>query len=234
MGTLALRAAGRAVRVIAQPPTAWPLLHVSGMRRHPIQLEVSSPPRFDRIQLLIRIALSMFLGWLGITMGWLTSVLFFALPIFAAAVVSTRGATTYRDSMAPSMWPAFRWLFGFGAYMLLLADRVPVGEQTSVTSELHTSGRPTAGSALARLLLSIPSALVLCFLAIVSCVLWLVGAASILIGNTVPASILEFQTGFLRWHARLLAYHASFVEEYPPFSFGDRAATTPTARMVAP
>jgi hypothetical protein len=51
-----------------------------------------------------------------------------------------------------------------------------------------------------------------------------------LIGSTPsPASILSFQTGYLPWSARLLAYHASFVEEYPPFSFGERATSTPAA-----
>jgi hypothetical protein len=203
------------------------------MRPYPIQLEVSSPRRFDRIQLLIRIAVSMFLGWLGITLGWLTCALFFAVPLVAAAMISTRGADLYLRDTAPRLWRAFRWLFAFGAYMLLITDRIPVDESTPVTSDLRTSGHPSVGSALLRLVTSIPSAFVLGFLGIVACILWLVAAASILIGRTVPTSILDFQTGFLRWHARLLAYHASFVEEYPPFSFGDRS-TLPTARMVAP
>lgn len=202
------------------------------MRAHPIHLDVTPPPRFDRMQLLVRIAISVFLGWLGITLGWVSSVLFFALPVVAAVIVSARGADYYMHVTAQKLWPALRWLLAFGAYMLLLTDRFPLDKTTDVRSELHTTGRPTAGSALLRLLMSIPSAIVLCFLGLVSCVLWLVAAISILIGNTVPASITSFQTGFLRWHARLLAYHASFVEEYPPFSFEDHA-TTP-ASMVAP
>jgi hypothetical protein len=44
-------------------------------------------------------------------------------------------------------------------------------------------------------------------------------------------SILSFQRGVLRWQARLVAYHASLVEEYPPFSFetGDGHGATPAA-----
>jgi len=56
---------------------------------------------------------------------------------------------------------------------------------------------------------------------------------TILIDGKVPRTILAFQRGMLRWNARLWAYHASMVDEYPPFAFeatdatpGDRARMT--------
>ncbi len=73
----------------------------------------------------------------------------------------------------------------------------------------------------------------LCFVGVVSWVLWLVAFIAALVTRTVPPGILAFQTGYLRWQARLLAYHAWFIEEYPRFSFGERTTPTP-ASAVSP
>jgi hypothetical protein len=56
---------------------------------------------------------------------------------------------------------------------------------------------------------------------------------TIIANATVPRSIESFQTGYLRWAGRLAAYHASLVEEYPPFSLSDHKTDVPTA-MVNP
>jgi hypothetical protein len=198
---------------------------------YPVQLDVASPPRFDRIQLLLRLALAIGLGWIGVTAGGLTCLLFLALPIVAAVVVSTRGQRVYIDGTGPGLWRAIGWLLSFSAYMLLLVDRFPLGESRDVHLELRLTGQPTTGSALLRLVLSIPSGFVLSLLGIVSSVFFVVGVVTILVDETVPAGILTFQRGVLRWQARLLAYHASLIDEYPPFSFdephaqpGDRAS----------
>lgn len=204
-----------------------------GMAAYPVQLEVSSPARFDRLQLLLRLAISIVLGWLGITLGWLSWLLYLGLPLIATIVISARGPEHYMESTTPALWPPLRWLIGFGAYMLLLTDRVPLDEHTGVQVELHVTGRPTPGSALLRLLYSIPSAFVLGFVGLVSWLLWIVAFFAVLFTRRVPQSILAFQTGYLRWQARLLAYHASFVEEYPPFSFGERATTATPASAVS-
>ena len=205
---------------------------LTGMAPYPVQLEVSSPARFDRIQLLVRLGIAVALGWLGITAGWLAWLLFLVLPVIAAIAVSTKGADYYLNTTANKMWPPLMWLFSFSAYMMLITDEIPI-DKTSLRTELHVTGTPSISSALARIVTSIPSAIVLCLLGFVSCVLWLVALGTILIARTVPTSIVAFQTGFLRWQARLIAYHASFVEEYPPFSFGDRSSNLPTA-MVNP
>jgi hypothetical protein len=203
-----------------------------GMPAYPVQLEVSSPPVFDRMQLLVRLAIGIALGWLGVTLGWLWCLLFFALPIIAASVVSVRGMDFYMQRTAPALWSGLTWLLAFSAYMLLLIDRVPIDDHR-VHTELQMTGRPSVGTSLARLVMSIPSAIALCFVGIVSCVLWVVALFTILFAGTVPRSILEFQTGYLRWQARLAAFHGSLVEEYPPFSFGNRTSNLPTA-MVNP
>jgi hypothetical protein len=198
---------------------------------YPVQLDVTSPPRFDRIQLLLRLTLAIALGWIGITAGWIMCLLFLTLPVVAAIAVSTRGARAYIDDLGPQLWRAIGWLLALSAYMLLLVDRFPLGESSDVHLELRLTGQPTTGSAMLRLITSIPSGFVLGLLGIVSSVMFVVGAATILVDNTVPASILAFQRGVLRWQARLVAYHASLVDEYPPFSLeephgrpGDRAS----------
>lgn len=203
------------------------------MTAYPVQLEITSPPRFERIQLIVRLAIAIFLGWIGISLGWLTMVLFFALPVFAAILVPARGPDGYLQNTSARVWPYATWLFAFGAYMLLVTDHVPVDRVTPVRSELHPTGRPTIGSAVLRLLTSIPSAFVWCLLGIVSWLLCVFSYFTVLFSRKVPESIVAFQTGYLRWGARLFAYHASFVEEYPPFSLSDHPSVTSTS-AVAP
>lgn len=186
---------------------------------YPVSVEVTSPPRFDRIQLLLRFALGIGLGWLGVTAGWLVCALFLVLPVIAAISISSGGGERYPAEVAPRVERALTWLLQLSAYMMLLVDRFPAGEDAPVRISYRYTGRPTTGSALLRLLTSIPSGVVLCFLWFVSGVLFVVSAVTVLFAESVPGSILAFQRGVLRWQARLVAYHASFVEEYPPFAF---------------
>ena len=191
---------------------------------YPVQLDVTSPPRFDRIQLALRLVIAIALGWVGATAGWLWCLLFFALPVIASVAISTRDPKYYVDEVGPTLWRALGWLLAFSAYMLLLTDRFPTGESADVHIEIQLDGHPTTGSALLRLILSIPSGAVLAILGIASSVLVVVSAVMILVERQIPAGIFAFQRGVLRWQARLLAYHASLVDEYPPFSFDDTHA----------
>jgi len=186
------------------------------MATYPVDVDVESPPRFERIQLLVRVVIAIVAGWFGITAGWLGCVLYGVLPLVAAISVSSRGDFTTR--VAPRLSRVLGWFVQFSAYMMLLVDRFPTGDDVSTRVTIQVTDRPTTGSALLRLLTSLPSALVLAVLWFVSGILWIVGAVFVLINTTIPASILGFQRGVLRWIANLLAYHASLVVEYPPFS----------------
>ncbi len=55
-------------------------------------------------------------------------------------------------------------------------------------------------------------------LGIISVIVWLIAAVMVLIRESYPEGLYNFQRGVLRWEARLLGYHASLVEEYPPFA----------------
>ncbi|MEO7731500.1 MAG: DUF4389 domain-containing protein [Kofleriaceae bacterium] len=210
-------------------------LDASMLPEFPVHLEVTSPARFDRIQLLLRIALGATLAWVGITAGWLASLLYCALPVIVALAVSSLGGERFARELAPKLWRVLRWVIQLSAYMMLVIDRFPTGEDDAVHIDLRFTGHPTIGSALARLAMSIPSALVLVFLAVPSGLLWLIGAGLILLGGPMPAAILAFQRGVLRWQVRLLAYHASLVEDYPPFAFEtDHGRGDQRAESVAP
>lgn len=200
------------------------------MRDYPVQVDIHSPARFDRIQLLIRLALGIVLAWFGITAGWLACVLYGTLPLIAAIALSSIGTERYLADFAPRLWRVLAWLLQLSAFMALLVDRFPTAEEGDVVADLRLTGRPTLGSALVRLVTSIPSGLVLGVLACVAGVLCVISYATVLVGEHVPRSILAYQRGVLRWQARLVAYHASLVEEYPPFSFD----TEPGAHLDLP
>lgn len=187
------------------------------MRTSPIHVEVTPPVRHERVQLLLRILLAIALGWLGITTGWIVALLFVSLPLIAA-ISSSFGADRYREDTAPAVVRVLDWLLQLSAFMLLLTDRFPSSKSPNARIELPVTARPTPGTAIVRLLTSLPSGLVLMVLWFVSGVLWLVSAITVLVATTVPASILGYQRGVLRWQARLVAYHASLVDDYPPFA----------------
>lgn len=189
------------------------------MTNYPVRVEVSSPAMFDRTQLALRVVLAIVLGWVGITAGWLVCLLYGALPVIAAIGIS-RGSQDYVERDGPQLRRALAWLLQLSAFMLLLTDRFPTGG-TDTRVELHATGRPTVGSALLRLVTSIPSALVLGVLWFVSGILWIVAAVQIVLQRRVGPSIRGFQRAVLRWNARLVAYHASLVDEYPPFVIDD-------------
>jgi hypothetical protein len=190
---------------------------------YPVKVDIESPQHFERLQLVLRIALAIVLGWVGVTAGWLMCLLFGVLPIIAAITISSRGGPRFFSELAPRLARVLTWLLQLGAFMAIITDRFPAGEDDDVKVEFRFTGTPTVGSALARLVTSIPSGFVLWLLSFVAALLWFFAAIVVLAGAPMPQWILGFQRGMLRWQARLVAYHASFVEEYPPFSFDTEA-----------
>lgn len=181
-----------------------------------VHVEVTSPLRFDRTALFVRILLSIVLGWLGITAGWLVCLLYLALPLIAAISIMSIGAARFGTEVAPRITRVLTWLLRLSAFMVMLTDRFPTGEP-DVHVEMPYTAQPTATTALVRLVSSIPSGLVLMVLWFVSSVLWVIAAVLVLLGLSMPRSILAYQRGVVRWQARLVAYHASLVDEYPPY-----------------
>lgn len=200
------------------------------MISYPVFFSVPRPERFNRAQLALRLVILAVLSIVGITMGAVFGLLYLALPIFAAIAVSTKGARRFLDEDAPRYARGLRWVMSAYAYMMLLTDHLPSAPGDDVRFDIdpgaHPGPGPSTGTALLRLLTSLPSAFVLALLGLVSWIVWLVAALMILATEDYPPALHSFQCGVLRWQARLFAYHASLTEQYPPFAFD--AGSVPT------
>ena len=190
--------------------------------------DVQPPASFDKVQVVLRIAIVLVLAFLQVS-----SIVFggayLILPIVAAIIIAQRGAEKYlaEAQTGPVRW--LRYILMFYSYMALATDKLSTQEPESIVSfNVQPNGTPTVGSALLRIILAIPHAIVLGILSIVFAVVWIIAAVSILLNGTYPDWALGFIRGYLRWNARLLAYMASLVDEYPPFSFENGGAVAPT------
>lgn len=189
------------------------------MTSHPVQIEIRSPEHFDRMQLVLRLGLMIVLGAFGISGAWAAGLLYLLLPLAAAITISSDGGDAYTRDVAPQVWRVLRWLLELSAYMMLVTDRFPTADGDNVRTEIRFTARPSTASAVGRLFTSIPAALVLCVLSVVSCVLCMFAIVIVLVGAHMPGWILAFQRGVLRWQGRFAAYHASIIDEYPVFGF---------------
>jgi hypothetical protein len=195
---------------------------------YPVTLEVDAPERFERIQLLLRVLVLVGAGALHNPIGGLLGSLYLLLPIIAAVLISQRGGSGFLDHDAGWLGSALDWIVALQAYMLFVTDRFPL-EAGKRSTRLHVSasGTPTVGSALVRLFTSLPHALVL---ALLGCVAWLISlcaVVSILATENYPQAFRDFQRAYLGWIARVLAYHVSLVEAYPPFAMDTDTAPPP-------
>ena len=188
---------------------------------YPVVFEVERPARYDRAQVALRLAILMVLGVLSAPVGWLFGVLFLALPVVAAVEISTRGPGEFLSGPSAQLVRTIRWVLSFYAYLALLTDRFPQfsAPASLIRFEVTPTGAPTVGSALLRLLTSIPYAAVLFVLGVATGFIWVVSLVAIVVGDGVPKNQYDFLRGVMRWQARLLAYHSSLIEEYPPWSF---------------
>jgi len=189
------------------------------MTVYPAVFSVVRPARFERVQLLLRALVFLVLSLAGFSLFFLALLLYLVIPIFSAIFISQKGSARFLAEDAPRLTRALRWVVGVYAYFALLTDRFPTGDpEGEVQFDVRPTGAPSVGTGLARLALSIPSALVLGLLGmVVGWIIWLVAAVMILISEDYPTALYDYQCGVMRWQARLFAYHASLVEEYPPF-----------------
>jgi hypothetical protein len=199
------------------------------MSRHPVQLIAAPPERFDRAQLLLRLAIAIALGFLGIGLGWIACVLYLVLPVVAGVLISSGGAGRFQVEAVPALARVIEWLAGFHAYMLMALDRVPTSARRDLRIALAPTGHPSVASALARLLTSLPAALVTAVVFAIAAVVACLGAIAVLVAERQPAGFVRFQLAVIRWQTRALAYHASLVASYPGFADGEPDPALPFA-----
>jgi Domain of unknown function (DUF4389) len=186
------------------------------VKMRPAIFDVRYPQRFTRVQVVLRIAILILAAMIGIPFGW---ILYLGFPVLAAVLISQKDGARYLGEDGPRVVRWLHWVVAVIAYMSLLTDRLPVSGEETVRFEVEHSGTPTPGSALLRIVKGIPSLLVLLLLMFVSAIVWLVAAVWILVKETYPETLFNYQRGVVRWETRLLAYLASLVEPYPPFHF---------------
>jgi hypothetical protein len=191
----------------------------------PVTLEVERPPVFQRAHVFLRVALLVVVGWIGHPFG----LLWLGLPVVAAILVSQKGGQRYLDENCPTMTRVLNWILDLVAYLALLTDELPGRREHPVRFQVERSGSPTTGSALLRILYAIPSMIVLAILTFVGAIVWVIAVVLVLVNESYPDSMWRFLLGLVRWEACLLAYLASLVDRYPPFTL-ETGSLSPAAR----
>jgi len=193
---------------------------------YPAALEATPPERFERIQVLFRVLLLGAIGILHQTVGGLFCALYFIVPIAAALAVRRNQGAGFRADDRRVLLSVLEWVIAFTAYLLFVTDRFPLGESQRATRlVIFASGTPSVKSALARLFRTLPHAIVLSLLGVAAALVAFASAVTVLVGERCPEVLQTFQRDVVAWVARVFAYHASLVDEYPPFALGtgDRA-----------
>jgi uncharacterized protein DUF4389 len=194
------------------------------MSDYPVAFDVERPPTFQRAHVFLRIALLIVIGWIGHPLG----LLWLGIPVVAAILVAQRGGQRYLDEDGPKVTRALNWVLDLVAYLALLTDRLPGGDEHPVRFEVERSGSPTVGSALLRILYAIPSLIVLAILVFIGAIVWVIGVVCVLVSEKYPEGLWHFLRGLVRWEACLFAYLASLVDRYPPFTL-ETASASPAA-----
>jgi hypothetical protein len=168
----------------------------------------------DRLHVLIRLVLLGAVATAGLSsLYWL---LYLAVPMVVALIISDEGADYYMEQDAPRAARILQWIAGAYAYLWLLTDEMPKAQPGgTVQLEIELHAEPTVRSAFVRLVTSVPALIVLALLSVVAAVLWVFGALSILVVRRVPLGVSDFIAMKLQYQFRLLAYHLSLVDEYP-------------------
>jgi len=204
---------------------------------YPVHYSVEHPPRFSRINLLVRAVAFAALGVFGLSFGTVFLFAYLILPVIAASRLSgAADPEAYLRQDGPRVVAGLRWFAALSAWAGLTAERLP-GRSPEETVRLELEAAPhralTPSSAIWRVLTGIPSALVLAILGWLGMFVWVWAALSILFTERVGPHAFNYLVGLQRWSIRLLAYQASLVDEYPPFSFSDPAPALPAARVTS-
>jgi hypothetical protein len=183
------------------------------MTAHPVQLHVVRTERVTRIQVAVRIVLVVALA----IVSWpaLYWILYLTLPAIVALILLQKGVDTFRTRDAPRLILALRWLAGAEAYLYFLTNELPTSGRGAVDLQVNLTAAPTAGSALMRLLSSLPALLLVALLSAVSSLVWIVAAIFALAMERIPRPFGDLFLFVLRLKYRLAAYHLSLVERYP-------------------
>lgn len=203
------------------------------MNEYPVTLNVQRPERFERGHALLRGVLLILFSML-VAFGWLVATIYVAFPLVALYLIGRRPAD-FQSEVAPRLQRWVHVIIAAQSYFNLLTDRFSL-DRPEEGVRLHirvTDATPTAGNAIMRLITSIPSTIALFFLGIAAIITGIIAGAFVFATETYPEPLYRFHQAVITWTARLLAYHASLTDEYPPFTL-DIAPGSPTTPAAAP
>ena len=192
---------------------------------YPAALETAFPPRFERVQVLYRVLLLIAVGFLHQMVGSLAGVLYLFLPLAAGLSIYRNGGIGLRHEETRAFISVIDWALSFYAYFLFVTDRFPLAREREARLSIEAVGSPRVGSALTRLVTTLPHAIVLTVLGFASVIVAIAIAISVLVTGKCPDALHTFQRDVVAWIGRVLAYHASLVDTYPPFSLTTGDAT---------
>lgn len=184
---------------------------------YPATFDVSRPSKMSRAHVFLRVLILVLASWILGTWGWM-GLLYLGLPAVAAILIAQKNGTRYLTENGDRVTGWVEFVAGVLAYLAFLTDELPGAGRQPVRLTVIRSGSPTVGSALLRIFKAIPSAFVLALLTLLGSIVWLIAAVSILFTEQYPAPLWNFQHAVIGWQARLLAYLASLIEPYPPFT----------------
>jgi uncharacterized protein DUF4389 len=194
---------------------------------YPVVFDTVRPERFDRPQVFLRLIVLLIFS----AVGSVGSLLYFGFPVLAGIMISGKGGQRFMEEGAPRVARWLHWIVAVAAYVSFLSDRFPTERpETAARLDVTPAGIPTVGTAVLRIITSIPSLLVFFVLGIVSAFIWVIAAIWVLVLRTYPEVLYGYQRAVVRWGARLLAYHASIVDRYPPFAIDTKAETASRRR----
>ncbi len=185
----------------------------AAMGAYPVSVSVAKPDRFERVHLLLRIAL-----WIVLA-PVLNSGLLLAGPIITAVLVAQKNDASFHERYGEIYGKVVAFIMGLQGYMSFASDDFPEwGEGGSLRYDYTPTGEPTVGSALLRIVMVIPQVIALWIVGVLEGVLGFVAVVTVLFSESVPHGVWKFLMGYVAWEARVLTYFLSMVEEYPPFS----------------
>jgi hypothetical protein len=188
----------------------------------PIHLQVEAPERFARAQVVMRVLVLVLLTAFCQSGLGLWTLAYVALPLLAAVLIERHSSEGYMEHTAPRVLDALEWLLGLIAYMLFVTDRLPLSAaDRPLRLHVQTQGAPSVRSALARLATSLPHFIFIALATIVSSVLAVIAAISVVFSEHASGSLRALQLQLVGWIARVLVYHASLVQQFPPVDIDD-------------
>jgi Domain of unknown function (DUF4389) len=191
---------------------------------YPVVFDVERPPTFERAHVVLRIVLLVVIGWIAHPIGlpWL------GVPLVAAILIAQKGEQRYLDEEGSTVTRILGLIVELAAYLALVTDRLPGEGAQSVSFRVERSSPPTLGAALLRIVNVIPSLIVLAILTFIGSIVWVIAVVGVLVNERYPERMWRFLLGLVRWEGFVLAYLASLVDRYPPFTL-QTASVSPAA-----